>query len=98
MKQERLMTVLRGPHVSEKATVLADKNNQVAFSVRTDANKREVKAAVELMFNVKVDSVQILNQKGKAKRFGGNRGKRADWKKAYVKLAEGHDIDFAGLE
>ncbi len=98
MNQERLMTILLGPHVSEKATLIADKHNQVTFVVRKDADKREVKLAVEKLFDVKVDEVRILNQKGKTKRFGQTRGRRADWKKAYVKLAEGHDIDFAGLE
>lgn len=98
MNQERLMTILLGPHVSEKSTLIAETSNQVAFVVRRDANKREIKAAVEKMFDVKVDEVKVLNQKGKTKRFGGNFGKRADWKKAYVRLAEGHDIDFAGLE
>ena len=98
MSPERLMTILIGPHVSEKATVIAEKHNQVAFVVRKDANKREVKKAVEHLFDVKVDEVRILNQKGKTKRFGQTKGKRSDWKKAYVRLAEGHDIDFAGLE
>ncbi len=98
MNQERLMTVLLGPHVSEKGTILAEKNNQVVFKVRRDANKAEIRAAVELMFEVKVDGVQVVNQKGKAKRFGRYMGRRSDWKKAYVRLAEGHDIDFVGAE
>ena len=98
MNQERLMTVLLGPHVSEKGTVLAEKHNQIVFKVRRDASKAEIRAAVELMFEVKVDGVQVINQKGKSKRFGRFMGKRSDWKKAYVRLAEGHDIDFIGAE
>lgn len=98
MSQERLMTVLLGPHVSEKGTVLAEKNNQVIFRVRRDANKEEIRKAVELMFEVKVEGVQVLNQQGKAKRFGRLSGKRSDWKKAYVRLAEGQSIDFLGAD
>jgi large subunit ribosomal protein L23 len=98
MNQERLMTVLLGPHISEKSTVLAEKLNQIVFKVRRDASKAEIRAAVELMFEVKVDGVQVINQKGKSKRFGRYMGKRSDWKKAYVRLAEGHDIDFIGAE
>ena len=98
MNQERLMTVLIGPHVSEKGTVLAEKHNQIVFKVRRDASKAEIRAAVELMFEVKVDGVQVINQKGKSKRFGQHMGRRSDWKKAYVRLAEGHDIDFIGAE
>ena len=92
------MAVLLGPHVSEKGTVLAEKHNQIVFKVRRDASKAEIRAAVELMFEVKVDGVQVINQKGKSKRFGRFMGKRSDWKKAYVRLAEGHDIDFIGAE
>ncbi len=98
MSQERLMTVLLGPHVSEKSTTLADANNQVTFRVRPDATKDEIKRAVELMFEVDVTSVQVANQKGKSKRFGAIRGRRKDWKKAYVRIAEGQDIDFLGAE
>jgi large subunit ribosomal protein L23 len=98
MNQERLMTVLLGPHISEKGTILAEKHNQIVFKVRRDASKAEIRAAVELMFEVKVDGVQVINQKGKSKRFGRYMGKRSDWKKAYVRLAEGHDIDFIGAE
>jgi large subunit ribosomal protein L23 len=98
MNQERLLTVLLGPHISEKGTVLAEKNNQVVFKVRRDAKKAEIRAAVELLFEVKVDGVQVVNQKGKSKRFGRYMGHRSDWKKAYVRLAEGHDIDFIGAE
>jgi large subunit ribosomal protein L23 len=96
--KERLMNVLVAPHVSEKAARAAESGNQFVFRVRTDATKPEIKAAVELMFEVKVDSVQVVNVEGKAKRFGGRPGKRSDFKKAYVRLAEGQTIDFAGVE
>jgi len=76
----------------------AEKGNQIVFRVLRDASKPEIKAAVELMFEVKVDSVNVVNAAGKAKRFGGRIGKRSDSKKAYVKLAEGQTIDFAGVE
>ena len=82
MNQERLMQVILAPVVSEKSTLVADKNEQVVFKVVTDATKPEVKAAVELLFNVKVDSVNILNVKGKVKRFGRFTGRRKEWKKA----------------
>ncbi|MCH8958152.1 MAG: 50S ribosomal protein L23 [Proteobacteria bacterium] len=98
MSQERLMTILLGPHVSEKTTRVAEKHNQVAFRVRTDAKKAEIRKAVELLFEVKVENVTVVNVKGKAKRFGQTPGRRSDWKKAYVKLAEGHDIDFLNPE
>jgi large subunit ribosomal protein L23 len=98
LNQERLMTVLVGPHVSEKASVVADKHNQICFRVRRDSSKKEIAQAVEMMFEVKVDKVQVSNVRGKIKRFGQTLGKRADWKKAYVTLAEGHDIDFIGAE
>jgi large subunit ribosomal protein L23 len=95
---ERLVTLLIAPHVSEKAARAAEKANQYVFRVRTDATKPEIKAAVELMFEVKVDSVRVVNVAGKTKRFGGRPGRRSDWKKAYVSLAEGQTIDFAGVE
>ena len=98
MNQERLMKVLLAPIVSEKSTRLADAHRQFAFKVVTDASKPEVRKAVELMFDVKVEHVQMANMRGKTKRFGQSMGKRADWKKAYVTLAEGHDIDFMGAE
>ena len=90
----RLMQVLLAPVVSEKATLVADKNEQVVFEVARDANKAEVKAAVELLFKVEVQSVQILNQKGKQKRFGRFMGSRKNWKKAYVCLKPGQEINF----
>ena len=98
MNQERLMTVLLGPHISEKSTSVAEANRQVVFKVRRDATKPEIAKAVKLVFEVDVEGVQILNQRGKAKRFGARRGRRSDWKKAYVTLAEGQDIDFLGGE
>jgi large subunit ribosomal protein L23 len=98
MNQERLMKVLLAPIVSEKSTRLADANRQFVFKVLPNASKPEVRKAVEMMFDVKVTGVQIANVRGKTKRFGQMEGKRADWKKAYVTLAEGHDIDFMGVE
>ena len=92
------MKVLLAPLVSEKSTRLADANRQFVFKVLPDSSKPEVRKAVELMFDVKVTGVQIANVRGKTKRFGQKEGKRADWKKAYVTLAEGHDIDFMGME
>ena len=98
MNQERILKVLRAAHVSEKATILADQNGTFVFKVAKDANKAEIKAAVEQLWEVKVKSVRTLNVKGKTKRFGRGMGKRADWKKAYVSLQEGFDIDFLGAE
>ncbi len=90
--QERLLTVIRGPHLSEKSHLAAE-NNQVVLKVRTDATKKEIRQAVELLFEVEVDGVSVVNVKGKEKRFGGTRGRRNNWKKAYVKLAEGSNIE-----
>ncbi len=98
MSQERIMKVLVAPIVSEKSTRLADAHRQFVFKVVKDASKPEVRKAVELMFDVKVEAVQIANVKGKTKRFGQSVGKRSDWKKAFVTLAEGHDINFTGAE
>lgn len=92
---ERLMTLLLAPVVSEKGTFVADKHNQVVFRVPQDATKPEVKAAVELMFKVSVDAVQMANVKGKKKRFGAHAGRRRNWKKAYVSLKAGQEINFA---
>jgi large subunit ribosomal protein L23 len=92
LRQERLLTVIRGPHMSEKSHNAAEKN-QVVLKVRTDATKREVKQAVELLFEVKVVGVQVVNVKGKTKRFQQTRGRRPNWKKAYVKLADGSSIE-----
>ncbi|WP_041185989.1 50S ribosomal protein L23 [Candidatus Kinetoplastidibacterium galati] len=95
MSAERLMQVILAPVVTEKTTNIADKYRQVAFRVLPDATKIEVKAAVELLFNVKVDSVSIFNKKGKVKRFGRFIGHRRNEKKAYVSLSDGHEINFA---
>ena len=95
--QERLLTVIRGPHLSEKSHIAAE-NNQVVLKVRKDATKSEIRQAVELLFEVEVDKVTVVNVKGKAKRFGMTRGQRSDWKKAYVRLAEGNALDFLGGE
>jgi large subunit ribosomal protein L23 len=94
-QQERLMQVVLAPVISEKGTFIADKNNQVVFRVVPDATKPEIKAAVELMFKVQVDSVQVVNVRGKGKRFGQSVGRRRHWKKAYVCLKEGQEINFA---
>ncbi|AKJ31596.1 50S ribosomal protein L23 [Caldimonas brevitalea] len=92
----RLMQVLVQPIVSEKATAVAEKHNQVLFKVLRDATKPEIKAAVELMFKVEVDAVQVVNQKGKVKRFGRTIGRRDNVKKAYVSLKEGQELNFSG--
>jgi large subunit ribosomal protein L23 len=96
--QERLTQVIVGPHVSEKTTAAADSAHQVVFKVRPDATKGEVKRAVEMLFEVKVDRVTVTRVPGKTKRFGTRRGRRSDWKKAYVRLAPGHDLDFISPE
>ncbi|PIP78817.1 MAG: 50S ribosomal protein L23 [Gammaproteobacteria bacterium CG22_combo_CG10-13_8_21_14_all_40_8] len=98
MSQERLMKVLLAPVVSEKSTMAAEKNNQVVFKVTSDASKQEIKKAVELLFDVTVEGVQVLNVKGKQKRTGARAGRRANWRKAYVCLAEGQEIDFLSAE
>lgn len=95
-KQERLMSILLGPHVSEKSARVGDKHNQVVFRVRRDADKIEIRQAVEKMFEVKVADVQVVNVGGKDKRFGARLGRRSDWKKAYVRLAPGSEINLAG--
>ena len=96
MNVERLHQVLRRPIVSEKSTNAADSGQQVVFEVLTDATKTEIKTAVESLFEVSVEGVQVINVRGKIKRFGKTPGKRTNWKKAYVRLAEGDDIDFLG--
>ncbi|MEJ2424707.1 MAG: 50S ribosomal protein L23 [Candidatus Thiodiazotropha sp.] len=95
MNNERLMKVLLSPLVSEKSSIVADQNAQYTFRVTTDATKREIARAVEKLFEVEVERVQVVNVKGKQKNFGRIRGKRSDWKKAYVRLKPGSDIDFA---
>lgn len=97
MNQERMYQVLVAPHISEKSTVLAEENRQHVFKIASDATKGEVKEAVEGIFNVKVEKVRIVNQKGKIKRFGGRLGTRSDSRKAYITLADGNDIDLAGM-
>jgi len=94
-QQARLMQLVLAPVISEKSTFVADKNNQVVFRVAADATKPEIKAAIELMFKVQVDSVQVVNVRGKGKRFGQSFGRRRHWKKAYVCLKEGQEINFA---
>ena len=96
--KERLMQVILGPHVSEKSTAAAQGSGQVVFRVRSDATKPEIRKAVELMFEVKVDSVAVVRTQGKSKRFGTRRGRQSAWKKAYVRLAPGQDLDFVGAE
>lgn len=98
MNLERLYKVLLGPVISEKSAVVADKGNQVVFKVVKTATKPEIKAAVEKLFNVSVQDVRVLNVKGKTKRTRFGMGQRSDWKKAYVRLAEGQEIDFATAE
>jgi len=98
MNNERMSRILLGPVVSEKSTRMADANRQIVLKVLRDASKPEIRKAVEKMFDVKVAAVQVTNVKGKVKRFGQAVGRRSDWKKAYVTLAEGSDIDFMGAE
>lgn len=93
--EERLLQVLVAPQISEKATMIADRNEQVIFVVAPDATKPEIKAAVELLFKVQVNSVQVANIKGKSKRFGRSMGRRSDLRKAYVCLKPGQEINFA---
>lgn len=93
--QERLMQVLLAPLISEKATFLVERNNQVSFIVATDATKPEIKAAVEMLFKVQVNSVQVANVKGKSKRFARTVGRRSDVRKAFVSLKSGQEINFA---
>ena len=98
MNNERLTRIILGPHISEKAENSAENYRSIVFKVLTNASKLEVKKAVENLFKVKVANVRLLNVKGKTKRTGQRMGQRKDWKKAYVELCEGHDINFAGLE
>ena len=98
MNQARLYSIILGPHISEKATIMAEDHNQVVFKVCNDANKTEIKQAIETIFKVSVTGLQVLNVKGKTKRTarGGIR-KKSNWKKAYVQLAQGQEIDFAEM-
>ena len=98
--QERLLKAVVRPHVSDKTYGLSDSNSNstVVFQVARDATKFEIKDSVEQLFEVKVESVNVLNVKGKARKFGRTQGKTKTWKKAYVRLAEGHDVNFVGAE
>jgi large subunit ribosomal protein L23 len=98
MNRERIYKVLLGPVVSEKSSMAAEAGNQVVFKVLPDATKLEIKNAVQALFDVKVEQVRVLNVKGKTKRTRHGVGKRSDWKKAYVRLEQGQDIDFAVAE
>ncbi len=98
MNQERVFQILVGPHVSEKAAIVADQSNQYVFKVAVDATKAEIKKSVEQLFKVKVDAVRTLKVKGKVKRTRHGFSARPTWKKAYVRLEQGQDIDFAAAE
>ena len=98
MSSERLYTVLLSPRMTEKSTRVGESSNQYVFKVTTDSNKKEIKAAVEKLFEVNVETVRIVNVKGKSKAFKARAGKRNDWKKAYVRVQEGQVIDFLGGE
>ena len=96
MNPERLQQIILSPVISEKSTSAADSSNQVVFEVLSDATKNEIREAVEKQFSGSVEGVQVMNVRGKVKRFGKTPGKRRNWKKAYVRLAEGQDFDFMG--
>lgn len=98
MNQERIYKILLGPVVSEKAAAIGDASNQIVFKVATDASKLEIKNAIQALFDKKVEQVRVLNVKGKTKRTRHGLGKKSDWKKAYVRLEQGQDIDFAVTE
>ncbi|MES2998736.1 MAG: 50S ribosomal protein L23 [Pseudomonadota bacterium] len=97
-QQQRRFTLIKRPHTSEKSSIVADKYHQFVFEVRADANKSEIKQAVESLFSVKVNAVQLLNVKSKRRRFKQIEGHIKAWKKAYVSLQAGHDIDFTGTK
>lgn len=98
MNQQRLYSIIVGPHVSEKAAIMAEGYNQVAFVVANDATKPEIREAIETLFKVTVEELQVLNVKGKTKRTArGKLRQKTNWKKAYVKLAQGQEIDFAEM-
>jgi len=94
MNQERLYKIILGPVISEKSTTVAETGNQVVFKVTQDAQKPEIKEAIEKLFNVTVEQVRVLNVKGKTKRTRHGMGVRSDWKKAYIRLVDGQEIDF----
>jgi large subunit ribosomal protein L23 len=94
MNREQLMSVLIAPHVTEKTSLAMQNHNQYTFRVRRDASKADIRKAIELMFDVKVAGVQVVNEPGKARRFGRTAGRTQDWKKAYVSLSPGQSIDY----
>lgn len=96
MNEVRIMKVLLGPHITEKAASVGESSNQYVFRVATDATKPEVKQAVEKLFSVEVDAVRVVNVKGKTKRSGARMGRRSDWRKAYVRIKAGQSIELAG--
>ncbi len=96
IREERLLQVLRAPHVSEKASIAMEKTNTLVLKVAKNATKAEIKAAVQKLFEVEVDAVRTLIVKGKVKRHGQRIGRRSDWKKAYVTLKEGQSLDLTG--
>ena len=98
IRHDQIRTILIEPHVSEKTTLLNQHSGQIAFKVRSDSNKKQIKRAVEEMFKVKVSSVKTVSVKGKKKRMGMKSGKTNNWKKAYIKLAEGQNLDFMNTE
>ena len=98
IRHDQIRSVIISPHISEKTTDLSEKNQQITFKVRFDSNKTQIKKAVEKLFDVKVSSVKTLSVKGKKKRTGIRKGKTKSWKKAYITLAEGQDIDFMGAD
>ncbi len=98
MNDQRIMNILLGPHITEKAAIIGESSNQYVFQVATTATKPEVKQAVEKLFEVEVDAVRVVNVKGKTKRTGNRLGQRKNWRKAYVRVKAGQTIDFAGGE
>lgn len=96
--QEKLLQIILKPHLSEKTALGSDKHRQFAFKVASTANKQDVKQATEMLFNVKVNTVRVCNVRGKVRRFKQLLGQRKGWKKAYVSLQEGYDIDFTGIK
>jgi large subunit ribosomal protein L23 len=98
MNMNHIANILLAPHVTEKATIIGESSNQYVFKVAKAANKLDIKSAVEALFDVKVASVNVMNVKGKTKRFGQAVGHRKNWKKAYVRLQDGQEINFLGAE
>jgi large subunit ribosomal protein L23 len=94
VNREQLMSVLIAPHVNEKTSLAMQNHNQYTFRVRRDATKTDIRKAIELMFDVKVEGVQVVNEPGKTRRFGRTVGRTQDWKKAYVSLSPGQTIDY----